>query len=92
LDFLKLNSIAAETAKSAVNAIIINGNSWMVGVGEGDVICETGGVDVGVDEVGKLVGVEFNDGVDVSVGIGVAGGVAVGGVVWVCGVKRLKEN
>lgn len=92
MDFLKLNSIAAETTKSAANAIITNGNSWMVGVGEGDVICETVGADVGVDEVGKLGGAEFNDGVGVSVGIGVAGGVAVGKGVVVCGVKRLKEN
>lgn len=92
MDFLKLNSITAKTAKSAVNAIIINGNSWMVGVGEGGVICETVGVDVGVDEAGKLLDAEFNDGVGVSVGIGVARGVAVCRGVVVCGVKRLKEN
>ena len=92
MDFLKLNNIAAETAKSAVNAIIINGNSWMGGVSEGDVLWETVGVDVGIDEVGKLVGAEFNDGVGVSVGIDVAGSLEIGRGVVVCGVKRLKEN
>jgi len=74
LDFLIENNIVVD-AKNTVKAIMVNGNSGIAGVGEGNAVDVAVGVDVGV---GVCVGVAVGAGVGVDVGVGAGVGVGVG--------------